>query len=300
MIRGFQRQFMLLSMLAMSSLAWPQRLPNPGNITPSVALTPAAMIKPVTPPCAKSVEPFDVDDYDGPLNQLVARFSQRVDRATVHVPSHRSALKPCSMTANEKFRLFVDQEIDPINFVGATWGAGESQVEHEDRAFGQGAAGFGKRYGAELADNATGDFFGVFLYPSVFRQDPRYYRLGQGSVNARLSHALEHRFVATGDSGHHMFNFSEWFGTVSTKVVTNLYHPGNPRGFGRTASRVGFSIGHDMAWDVFREFWPEIAHKFKLPFRTHEDLYSGKPAFTPVPVRSAAPPAEAPVADAVH
>jgi hypothetical protein len=23
-----------------------------------------------------------------------------------------------------------------------------------------------------------------------------------------------------------------------------------------------------MAWDVLREYWPEIARKFKLPFRT--------------------------------
>jgi len=26
-----------------------------------------------------------------------------------------------------------------------------------------------------------------------------------------------------------------------------------------------------MAWDVVREFWPEITRKFRLPFRTHND-----------------------------
>src|SRR5260370_33273371 len=67
-----------------------------------------------------------------------------------------------------------------------------------------------------------------------------------------------------------MFNFSEWSATISSKAISNLYHPDNPRGFGPNAERVGWSVGTDMAWDVVREFWPEIAHKLKLPFRTHD------------------------------
>lgn len=289
MMSGFQRQIVLLGTLAMSSIAWGQRLPQFGNVTPEAALVPAAMIHPVQPPCAKPVEPFDVDDYDGPFNQLVARFSQKVDRVTVHAPRHHTSLKPCSLSAGEKFRLFVDDSVDPINFIGAAWGAGIDQLEHTDPTFGQGAAGYSKRYAAEVGDNATGDFFGIFLYPTVFHQDPRYYRVGQGTVESRLGHALEHSFVAVGDSGKHMFNYSEWFSTVSTKLVTNLYHPGNPRGFGPTASRVGFSVANDMGWDVLREFWPEIAHKFKLPFRTHDEDYAVKAPATLEPPRTAAP-----------
>jgi hypothetical protein len=39
---------------------------------------------------------------------------------------------------------------------------------------------------------------------------------------------------------------------------------------------VGFSVANDMGWDVLREFWPEIAHKLKLPFRTHEEYDAGR------------------------
>jgi hypothetical protein len=92
-----------------------------------------------------------------------------------------------------------------------------------------------------------------------------------------------------------MFNFSEWFGTVSSKTVSNLYHPGNPRGFGPTVNRVGFSVGNDMAWDVLREFWPEIAHKFKLPFRTHEDYYAGATHAPVTQPATAVAPASTPI-----
>jgi len=293
-----QRQIVLSGTLAVSCLASAQRLPQFGNITPAVALVAPATIRPVTLPCAKSVEPFDVDDYNGPFNQLVGQFSQKVDRVTVHAPRHHTSLKPCSLSAGEKFRLFVDDSIDPVNFIGATWDAGLAQANRDDRAFGQGAEVYVKRYSAAVADNATGDFFGIFLYPAIFHQDPRYYRVGHGTVESRLGHALEHRFVTVGDSGNRMFNYSEWFSTVSSKLVTNLYHPGNPRGFGPTASRVGFSVGNDMAWDVLREFWPEIARKFKLPFRAHSEPYAGNlPASQPVrpatPAATNAPAAEA-------
>ena len=270
------RQVVLLGILAVSCLACGQHIPRLGDITPDAALPPA-MITPVTP-CARAVEPFDVDDYDGPLNQLVARFSQRVEKGTVRVPRHRSSLQPCALNASGKFHLFLDEALDPFSFVGATWDAAMAQRVNEDPSYGQGAAGYRRRFSAAVTDNATGDFFGIFLYPALFHQDPRYYRLGQGSVKVRLAHSLTHRFVSHTDSGKRMFNFPEWLGTSSTKALSNLYHPGNPRGFGPTAVRVGFSVGNDMAWDVLREFWPEIAHKLKLPFRTHEEYAKSQPA----------------------
>jgi hypothetical protein len=265
-----QRQFALLATLLATMPAGAQsldRLNRLNNMTPAVTLVSPTMITPARPPCARPAEAFDIDDYNGPMSQLVARFSQRIESTTVHIPRHKSDLRPCSLTASDKLHMFIESSADPINYVGAAWDAANAQVLRDDRAFGQGPGGFGKRYGAAVADNATGDFFGIFLYPSLFRQDPRYYRMGQGAAHERIGHALAHRFVTRGDSGRRMPNYSEWFGTVSSKALSNLYHPGNPRGFGPTASRVGFSVANDMAWDVVREFFPEIARKFHLPFR---------------------------------
>ena len=270
-----QRQFVLLGMLLASTLACAQSLPrlnSLNNMTPSVSLMSPSLITPVTParpPCARPAEVFDIDDYNGPLSHLVSRFSQRIESTTVHIPRHRSDLKPCALTASDKFHMFVESTADPINYLGAAWDAATAQMDRDDPTYQQGASGYGKRFGAAVTDNVSGDFFGIFLYPSLFRQDPRYYRLGQGSTQARMGHALAHRFVTRGDSGKRMPNYSEWFGTVSSKALSNLYHPGNQRGFGPTASRVGFSVVNDMGWDMLREFWPEISRKFRLPFRAH-------------------------------
>jgi hypothetical protein len=120
-------------------------------------------------------------------------------------------------------------------------------------------------------------FFKDFAYPTIFNEDPRYYRLAHASGGKRFLHAIEHMVVAHTDNGNRMFNFSEWLGTVSAISLSNVYHPGNKRGFAPSAEGLGFSVLSDMGFDVLREFWPEIAHKFKLPFRvelepTTEDI----------------------------
>jgi len=47
--------------------------PAPSLSAPIFTFQPV-MIKPVPQPCARFVEPFDVDDYSGPMHQVIARF----------------------------------------------------------------------------------------------------------------------------------------------------------------------------------------------------------------------------------
>lgn len=297
-MRHLLKKMVVMGACCAGSLGFAQQLPRMANMTPAAYashpensfpgttvayLSPPSingplfayqpvMIKPLPAPCARFVEPFDVDDYSGPMSKVIARISQRFDSATVRAP-RRHSLKPCAMDAHDKFQLFLANSADPLSYVGAAWTAGIAQIDHGDKAYRMGAAGFGRRYTAAITDNVTGQFFSTFLYPSLFHQDPRYYRQGSGGVKSRLGHALIHRFVAVSDSGKRMPNYSEWFGTASSTAVANLYHPGNLRGFGPAASSVGLNVGNDMAWDVLREFWPEIAHKLHLPFRTHENAH---------------------------
>jgi hypothetical protein len=171
------------------------------------------------------------------------------------------------LTTKGKFILFVEDSVDPVAFLGAGFNAGIDQAEDTDHSFGQGAAGYGKRFGAEFAGNASGEFFKEFLYPTIFSEDPRYYRLAHGTTRRRLIHAVEHVVVAHQENGEPMFNFSEWLGSASTAALADLYHPNNKPGVGPAARGAGYGMMQDVGWDVLREFWPEIARKFKLPFR---------------------------------
>lgn len=223
-------------------------------------------------------------DYEGPFAKVVGAFGRKLERKEVSTGPAR--YKPgttiCTLEVKAKFLLFVNDTIDPITFLGAAFDSGISQAENDDPSYGQGAAGYGKRVGFNLIDQAQSDFFGDFAYPVIFSEDPRYYRLGAGSFERRFFHAVKHAVVAYNVDGTEMPNYSLWFATTSAISLSNVYHPDHRRGFAPTAEDVGSSIGQGIGYDVLREFWPEVARKFKLPFRG-ESASPGGNTSTPQP-----------------
>jgi hypothetical protein len=256
----------LLVVLAWTGTSCAQETPAPKPLAQSVPSQNGPMNS-MAVPCVQPQPMVRLQDYDGPLKKTVGLFTQQLERKSVHPLHYKPGVRLCSLELKDKFYLFVRGSFDPVTFVSSGFNAGLSQAADEDPSFGQGMAGYGKRFAASYADQASFRFFKDFAYPSIFNEDPRYYRLAHGSGGKRFLHAAEHAFVAHTDNGDRMFNFSEWFGTVSAISLGNLYHPGNERGFASSARGVGYSVLSDVGFDVLREFWPEISHKFKLPFR---------------------------------
>lgn len=240
----------------------PQPAPAP-QPSSSQAGSPAA----AQSPCVQPARIFIAEQYTGPFKNVVSYFVRKPEIKTVYVRRHPGGSRLCALTPSGKFHLFLRDSIHPVTFIAAGWNAGLSQADDDDPTFGQGAEGYGKRYAAALADHVSSDFFHTFVFPVIFRQDPRYYRQGYGSGRSRFAHAVKHVFVARSDDGTAMFNFSEWLATISAVALSNTYHPGNDRGVGPATGRIAANISTDAAVDVLREFWPEVVRKFKLPFR---------------------------------
>ncbi len=212
------------------------------------------------------------EDYQGPLHKTVAAFTRKLERRTVHPPHYKPGTVLCSLELGDKFLLFAQDAVDPLSFLYAGFNAGLDQASNQHASYGQGAAGYGRRFGANLLSQTSYSFFTEFAYPAIFSEDPRYYRMAHGSAKKRLLHAAEHVFVAHRDNGKATFNMSEWLGTSSAVWLSNAYYAGGPRGFAPEARQVTYAVLQDVGWDVLREFWPEIAHKLKMPFRDRREL----------------------------
>ena len=79
-----------------------------------------------------------------------------------------------TLTPEEKFAIGTDDAFDRGTIrLAALFGA-ESQVTNSNRSFGQGAAGFGKYFGASFADFAIGNYMTEAVYPALLHQDPRF------------------------------------------------------------------------------------------------------------------------------
>lgn len=171
-----------------------------------------------------------------------------------------SRRNPAPLTPGEKFHLFYKSAFDPVQLSVVGLQAGFSQAEDEFPEYGQGAAGFGKRYGATLADEVSSEFFTDFFYPVLFKEDPRYFRLGEGPIKRRIGHALLQEIDCHTDKGGRSVAWSNVLGALSSGGLSNAYYPAAERGFGLTMSRSAISMGYGSLGGLVDEFYPDISH----------------------------------------
>jgi hypothetical protein len=207
------------------------------------------------PPPLVSTEPANAVDTQQPEDKRLFGI----------IPNYRTSsslqnYKP--LTAGEKFKLASNDTLDRGSVgLSAVFGA-EAQLTNANRAFGQGVAGFAKYWGAAYGDVAIGDFMTEAIYPALLHQDPRYFRRGTGSGWSRLGYAMGQIFWTHRDSGGTQFNYSEIIGNSTAVAISNAYYSNN-RTAGDAASKLGTQIGVDMAGNILKEFWPDLARKFK-------------------------------------
>ena len=178
------------------------------------------------------------------------------------------------LTPREKFHLMIKSAFDPVQFGVVGLQAGVSQATDEFPGYGQGAQGYGKRYGAALADETSSGFFSNFFWPVLLKEDPRYFRLGEGSIKRRIGYSLKQELVCHTDRGGRSFSFSNVLGALSAGGLSNVYYPQADRGFALTMSRSAIAIMYGSLGALVDEFYPDISRKLFHKHR-NEQLESG-------------------------
>ena len=158
------------------------------------------------------------------------------------------------LTPKQKFGLAWKSSTDPISIVLVAALAGGQQAANQFKGYGQGAEGYGKRFGATYADVVDGTFLGSAVLPSLLHQDPRYFYKGTGSFRSRLVYALSNAFICKGDNKKWQPNYSNVLGNLAAGGIANAYYPASNRGAGLTFETAGIRIGETAAAGIFQEF----------------------------------------------
>lgn len=141
------------------------------------------------------------------------------------------------------------------SFIGVSLTAGIEQATNAFAGYGQGAAGYGKRWGAKFADGRSSDFLSHAVFPALFHQDPRYYYQGSGSVKSRMLHAASFAFVVRSDTGRTVPNYSYLLGDMCSGALSNLYYPEKNRGANLVFTNAAIGIAGRMGSTLIREFF---------------------------------------------
>src|SRR5580658_1714733 len=196
--RRFLPGFFALSLAALNPV-WAQSADASGTTKPTDS-NPAPTVLPAQnpPDAANSPEP------------------EKQDKRVFGVfPNYRTtdgnvAFQPIS--SKQKLLIGLKDSFDwPVYLTGGAF-ALLYQLENQNPSFGQGMKGYARRYGTALADQTIGNMMTESIMPSVFREDPRYFRIGHGSKTHRAGYALTRIFITRSDAGRPTFNFAEVVG----------------------------------------------------------------------------------------
>jgi hypothetical protein len=212
----------------------------------------------------------DLPDAPTPKQASTQPKHQNRINTTIAVLEKRSiffpeiATSPGPLSVKQKFELFAGESVAPSRFLRSAAGAGISQARNSLDGYGQGAAGYGKRFGSSLATVTSSNFFGTFMISSMLHRDPRYFLTLHGGPGHRIGYALSRIVVSRTDEGTNATNWAGMIAPLLAEGLANSYLPVKEQTAGRTFQRYGIRIGLNTAANALREYWPAISRNLRI------------------------------------
>jgi hypothetical protein len=219
---------------------------------------------------ASSSSTDEVDQTTAPKTDTTASQAKPLPqpkRILGIMPNYRAVsagVKPPPATPGQAFKIATRQSFDysAFVFVGLTSAIAEGEATHPK--LGKGIPGFWAYSWRGWVDKTDGNYWVVWILPTAFHEDERYYALGRGPVLKRLGYAVSRVVITPDYNGHNTINGAELLGRGIAQAIGTTYYPSSDRTAGALATKYGYALVRDAATNAFREVWPDIAaHVFK-------------------------------------
>jgi hypothetical protein len=162
---------------------------------------------------------------------------------------------PVPLHARQKYELAFKTIIDPETIGMDLVSSGVQQATGGLKGYGTGSQGYAKRFAASYGTSAIDTMLGSAVLPSFFKQDPRYFYKGSGTIKQRALYAISMSVLCKGDNGHWQYNYSGLLGGLAAGAISNLYYPpANRNAIGVTFENTAIGIGSSAASNLLQEF----------------------------------------------
>lgn len=181
---------------------------------------------------------------------------QEKQRVLGFIPNFYASYVPdaAPLPTRLKFQLAWKSVTDPISILGAGVLAGVYQASDQLNGYGQGAAGYGKRFGAVYGDVFIGTFIDSAILPTVFHQDPRYFYRGPDASGSRFMYAIGNAVICKGDNKKYQPNYSAILGSFITSAIGQAYYPNSDRGTELYFQTALIRIAEGSVAGIFQEY----------------------------------------------
>ncbi len=123
--------------------------------------------------------------------------------------------------------------------------------------------GWGKRFGATLANTESRRFIQGFALLTILHKDPRYFPSPKRGLLTRAWYSATRVVITKNDRGESTFNTSEFLGALLASALQNSYYPRQDRTFGHTMDRFSGALSSDVIGNLLREFTPDMKRLFR-------------------------------------
>jgi hypothetical protein len=162
---------------------------------------------------------------------------------------------PVPLNARQKYELAFKTMIDPETIGMDLVSSGVQQGTGGLKGYGTGSQGYAKRFAASYGTGSIDTMLGSAVLPSLFKQDPRYFYKGSGTIKQRALYAISMSVICKGDNGHWQYNYSGLLGGLAAGGISNLYYPpANRNAIGVTFENTAIGIGSSAVSNLLQEF----------------------------------------------
>jgi hypothetical protein len=196
-------------------------------------------------------------------------FAPSAQQTVIPLPrKYAQAIEPGqtakTLSAPDKLIFSFTEVARPITLLPGLYSASYEQIFETDPKYGHDAGAFGEKLGAAMLRSASVRVFSDGVFAAAFHQDPRYYRIANGSLLHRGLLSAEQAIVRRSDDGNPQFNYSGIVGRAAAAALVVTYYP-EPS---LTARVVGLtfatSIATDAGGNLVLEFLPNIIRKIPI------------------------------------
>jgi hypothetical protein len=167
----------------------------------------------------------------------------------------RSAPAYRPLTRSDRLNDFLKRTASPVSLVSSAASAGLGQWRDVPEEWGQGGAGFGRRYASSFAQHVVQETL-MFGVSSALHEDNRYVRSRDSGTRQRIYNAMNGTFFARGDDGRKRFSCSRIGAFAGSALISRLWQPPSTDRIRGVPLNVGSSIGLNIGMNVVKEFWP--------------------------------------------
>jgi hypothetical protein len=174
---------------------------------------------------------------------------------------------PPRLSATDKFLYAAHEQTRWAVLMPGLISAGYGHLADADPHTGSDLGGFGERLALTVVRQATDRVSGDGIFAALFRQDPRFYRVGHGPLVHRGLLAVKQTYVRLNDDGEQRPSFSGLLGHALGSFLAMTYYPHSSASAAVAARGFGTAVAGDMGSKLLLEFGPD---SLRLAFRRKE------------------------------